>query len=87
MDIFNVLTMIGGLCLFLFGMNVMGESLERAAGNSLRTLLSKLTGSRIAGFLTGLAVAAVPSALLWVPTWVPRSLPGFCPWAAFPVTV
>ena len=59
MDIFNVLTMIGGLCLFLFGMNVMGESLERAAGNSLRTLLSKLTGSRIAGFLTGLAVTAV----------------------------
>ena len=59
MDIFNVLTMIGGLCLFLFGMNVMGESLERAAGISLRTLLSKLTGSRIAGFLTGLAVTAV----------------------------
>ena len=59
MDIFNVLTMIGGLCLFLFGMNVMGESLKRAAGNSLRTLLSKLTGSRIAGFLTGLAVTAV----------------------------
>ena len=59
MDIFDVLTMIGGLCLFLFGMNVMGESLERAAGNSLRTLLSKLTGSRIAGFLTGLAVTAV----------------------------
>ena len=59
MDLFDVLTMIGGLCLFLFGMNVMGESLERAAGNSLRTLLSKLTGSRIAGFLTGLAVTAV----------------------------
>ncbi|MBQ8236838.1 MAG: Na/Pi cotransporter family protein [Oscillospiraceae bacterium] len=59
MDIFDVLTMIGGLCLFLFGMNVMGESLERAAGNSLRTLLGKLTGSRIAGFLTGLAVTAV----------------------------
>ena len=59
MDLFDVLTMIGGLCLFLFGMNVMGESLERAAGNSLRSLLSKLTGSRIAGFLTGLAVTAV----------------------------
>ena len=59
MDIFDVLTMIGGLCLFLFGMNVMGESLERAAGNSLRSLLSRLTGSRIAGFLTGLAVTAV----------------------------
>lgn len=59
MDIFDVLTMIGGLCLFLFGMNLMGESLERAAGNSLRSLLGKLTNSRILGFLTGLAVTAV----------------------------
>ena len=59
MDIFDVLTMIGGLCLFLFGMNVMGESLERAAGNSLRSLLGKLTTNRMLGFLTGLAVTAV----------------------------
>ena len=59
MDFFDVLTMIGGLCLFLFGMNIMGESLERAAGNSLRTLLGKLTTSRMLGFLTGLAVTAV----------------------------
>ena len=59
MDIFDVLTMIGGLCLFLFGMNIMGESLERAAGNSLRSLLSKLTSNRMLGFLTGLAVTAV----------------------------
>ena len=59
MDIFDILTMIGGLCLFLFGMNVMGESLERAAGSSLRSLLSKLTGNRLMGFLTGLAVTAV----------------------------
>ena len=59
MDIFDILTMIGGLCLFLFGMNIMGESLERAAGNSLRTLLGKLTTNRMLGFLTGLAVTAV----------------------------
>ncbi len=59
MDIFDVLTMIGGLCLFLFGMNIMGESLERAAGNSLRSLLGKLTTNRMLGFLTGLAVTAV----------------------------
>jgi phosphate:Na+ symporter len=38
MDIFDILTMLGGLCLFLFGMNVMGDSLERRAGNSLRAL-------------------------------------------------
>ncbi len=59
MDIFDVLTMIGGLCLFLFGMNIMGESLERAAGNSLRSLLGKLTTNRMLGFVTGLAVTAV----------------------------
>ena len=59
MDIFDILTMIGGLCLFLFGMNIMGESLERAAGSSLRTLLGRLTSNRMLGFLTGLAVTAV----------------------------
>ncbi|MDO5401269.1 MAG: Na/Pi cotransporter family protein [Eubacteriales bacterium] len=59
MDIFDILTMLGGLCLFLFGMNIMGESLERRAGNSLRTLLGKLTSKRMMGFLTGLAVTAV----------------------------
>ena len=59
MDIFDILTMIGGLSLFLFGMNLMGDGLERAAGNSLRTLLSKLTSNRLLGFLTGLVVTAV----------------------------
>lgn len=59
MTIFDVLTLIGGLCLFLFGMNIMGEGLERRAGNSLKTLLSKLTNNRIKGFLTGLGVTAV----------------------------
>ena len=59
MDIFDILSMIGGLCLFLFGMNIMGEALERAAGSSLRTLLGKLTTNRMLGFLTGMAVTAV----------------------------
>jgi len=59
MDIFDVLSLIGGLCLFLFGMNIMGDSLERAAGNSLRSILGKLTNNRMMGFLTGLAVTAV----------------------------
>ena len=59
MTIFDVLTMIGGLCLFLFGMNIMGQALERRAGSSLRTLLHKLTTSKMAGLLTGLGVTAV----------------------------
>ena len=59
MDFFDALTLIGGLCLFLFGMNVMGQSLERRAGNHLRTLLGRLTTGRLTGFLTGLGVTAV----------------------------
>ena len=59
MDIFDVLTMVWGLSLFLFGMNVMGEALERRAGSSLRSLLGKMTGSKLAGFLTGLGVTAI----------------------------
>ncbi len=59
MDIFDILTMIGGLCLFLFGMSLMGDGLERAAGNGLRSLLGKLTANRFLGFLTGMAVTAV----------------------------
>ncbi|MBR5295395.1 MAG: Na/Pi cotransporter family protein [Clostridia bacterium] len=59
MTIFDLLTMIGGLCLFLFGMNIMGSALERRAGGSLRTILGKLTGNPALGLLTGLAVTAV----------------------------
>ena len=59
MDFFNLLSMIGGLCLFLFGMNIMGQALERRAGSRLRTVLGKLTGNKTAGLLTGLGVTAV----------------------------
>ncbi len=59
MDIFDFLTMLGGTCLFLFGMTLMGQALERRAGNSLRTVLGKLTTNRAVGFLTGLGVTAI----------------------------
>ena len=59
MDLFQFLNLIGGLSLFLFGMNVMGQALERRAGGSLRTLLGKMTSNKVAGLLTGLAVTAV----------------------------
>ena len=58
-DIFDALALIGGLCLFLFGMNIMGDGLERRAGNSLKALLGKLTDNKFKGFLTGLGVTAV----------------------------
>ena len=56
---FDVLEMISGLCLFLFGMNLMGQALERRAGGKLRSFLGKLTSKKSAGFLTGLGVTAV----------------------------
>ncbi len=59
MDIFDALTLIGGLCLFLFGMNVMGQALERRAGSRLQSLLGRLTTGKAAGLLTGLGVTAV----------------------------
>ena len=59
MSIFDVLTMIGGLSLFLFGMSVMGQALERRAGEKLRTLLGRLTTNKAAGLLTGLVITAV----------------------------
>ena len=59
MTFFDVLSLIGGLSLFLFGMNVMGTALEKRAGGQLKVLLGKLTGSKLAGFLTGLGVTAV----------------------------
>ena len=59
MSIFEALTLIGGLCLFLFGMDIMGKSLEKSAGNKLRDILGRFTTNKIAGFLTGIAVTAV----------------------------
>ena len=59
MDIFDVLTLIGGLCLFLFGMNLMGDALERCAGSKLEMMIGKLTTGKFAGLLTGMGVTAV----------------------------
>ncbi len=59
MDLFDVLEMIGGLCLFLFGMNIMGQALERKAGAKLKDLLAKMTNSKFKGFLTGLVITAI----------------------------
>ena len=59
MDIFNALTMLGGLSLFLFGMSLMGQALERRAGGKLRSLLDRMTGRPLVGFLTGLGVTAI----------------------------
>jgi phosphate:Na+ symporter len=59
MSIFDFLTLLGGLSLFLFGMNIMGEALEKRASGKLKTVLGRITTKKSTGFLLGLGVTAV----------------------------
>ncbi|MFP3156095.1 Na/Pi cotransporter family protein [Lachnospiraceae bacterium ZAX-1] len=59
MDFFGVLSLVGGLALFLYGMNLMGTGLEQASGGKLEQLLEKLTSNRLKAVLLGLGVTAV----------------------------
>lgn len=59
MDIFDVLSLLGGLAMFLYGMNVMGDSLSKTAGGKLEQILEKLTSTPIKGVILGACVTAV----------------------------
>ena len=59
MDIFGVLTGIGGLALFLYGMNVMGDSLAKLSGGKMESILERLTSTKIKAILLGALVTAV----------------------------
>ncbi len=59
MNIFNFLSLIGGLALFLFGMQIMGNSLEKKAGGQLNTVLDKITDNPIKGFGLGLGITSI----------------------------
>lgn len=59
MDIFGILALVGGLCMFLFGMNVMGGGLERAGGGHLEQILEKLTSNKFAAVGLGAGVTAI----------------------------
>lgn len=59
MDLFGVLTLFGGIALFLYGMRVMGEGIEKRAGRQMRIILEKLTANPIKSILLGAAVTAI----------------------------
>ncbi len=59
MDIFSILTLIGGLAIFLYGMDMMGDSLKKLAGSKLESFLASLTSTKTRGFLLGLVVTAI----------------------------
>ena len=58
-SVMNVLSLLGGLGLFLFGMRIMGEGLEKAAGNKLKRILEIVTHNRVLAVLAGVAITAV----------------------------
>ncbi|MBR2916788.1 MAG: Na/Pi symporter, partial [Clostridia bacterium] len=59
MDLFSILELVGGLALFLYGMDVMGDSLKKISGGKLESILARLTATKWKGFLLGLVVTAV----------------------------
>ena len=59
MNIFDFLSLIGGLALFLFGMQVMGNALEKKAGGQLNTVLGKITDNPVKGFGLGLGITSI----------------------------
>ena len=59
MSIFSVITLLGGLALFLYGMEVMGDGLKNSSGEALKNALGKLTQNPVMGLITGMLVTAV----------------------------
>ena len=59
MSVMNVFSLLGGLSLFLFGMKIMGEGLERTAGNRLKNILNIVTHNRVLAVLAGMGITAV----------------------------
>lgn len=59
MDVFDIITLLGGLAMFLYGMEIMSDGLKKSTGSALKTVLGKLTHNVFFGFLTGAVVTAV----------------------------
>ena len=56
MDIFSVITLLGGLAFFLYGMNVMSSGLEKLAGSKLEVILKKMTSNKFKSLLLGMGI-------------------------------
>ena len=72
MDIFSVITLLGGLAFFLYGMNVMSSGLEKLAGGKLEIILKKMTSNKIKSLLLGMGITIAiqsSSALTVMPVW------------------
>ena len=83
MGIKDILSLFGGLALFLYGMQMMSNGLEAAAGNKMKSILEKLTSNRIKGVLVG-AACSRQSGSSWAPTSVRRSPDSSSRWISEP---
>ena len=76
MTIWELISMLGGVGLFLYGMTAMSTGLKNAAGDRLRSILERVTTNRVAAVLIGILVTVLiqsrPSASSWAPTSAPR---------------
>ena len=59
MEISQIITLLGGVAMFLFGMTLMGDGLKQVSGNKLETILFRLSGTQFKGILLGTGVTAV----------------------------
>lgn len=59
MDIFNVITLLGGLAMFLYGMRMMGDGLKASSSGTLKKAMEKVTGTPVKAFFLGLLMTAV----------------------------
>ena len=59
MDVFNIITLFGGLAMFLYGMRIMGDGLKESSSGALKSIMSKVTGTPVKAFLLGLIMTAV----------------------------
>lgn len=59
MDIFKILTLLGGLALFLYGMRIMGDGLKKGTGTALKKILEKMTDNIVKAFILGVFVTAL----------------------------
>ena len=84
MDIFGVLSLIGGLAIFLYGMDLLGEGLTGASGGKLEKILEKLTSSPVKAVLLGAGVTAVIQSSPLPPAFAHCSRASRRPWARRP---
>ncbi len=83
MNFFDILSLLGGLAMFLYGMRLMGDSLKENSSGTFKTVMEKVTDNALKAFLLGIAITALiqssTATMSSLPAW---SAPAYCPCAS-----